>query len=524
MTMALLITLLVSRVTWHALDDYRYAADSSVAGRISMHLVRASDIKALERGFTSGFLASKTLPEAQQVEIIQQLRQSGDKHQKNALTLAKKFIEKRPKDFALKVGLEHEVNAANSLREARNLVDRQFKGEQQLITPQEWFKQATYVIGHNKHFRDALSSSVLEAPFVSRPYWTVRHWAWRISENAGRERGILAIQVAGNTPISSETLEQLNGFRDIVKHELEMLSSTKIQPGVDRRLVRAIEEMEAIFFNEYERTRQSIYTAANDGNYPLSHDQWLEVATNAINSILNVSEVSSKIIHEVVTSTRENKLLITKLYLLLLGFTIVLVVLAIRKVKQSAKALVQSKEFAEKTAEVLETEVNERRYLEQSLRSSQKGFRSLVMQNPTGIVVVNSVGGGLFSNLAAQKMLNRTEEQFETEGIQIPLLIGCQREVDIICADGSQGKAEARISETVWNDSPSTLILLNDISEREAMENELEHISYHDTLTGLPNRLLFSDRVRHAVIRAKRDETMLALLIVYAQHGHELMR
>ncbi|MEJ1341303.1 MAG: GGDEF domain-containing protein [Candidatus Sedimenticola sp. (ex Thyasira tokunagai)] len=121
-------------------------------------------------------------------------------------------------------------------------------------------------------------------------------------------------------------------------------------------------------------------------------------------------------------------------------------------------------------------------------------------------------------------MLNRTEEQFETEGIQIPLLIGCQREVDIICADGSQGKAEARISETVWNDSPSTLILLNDISEREAMENELEHISYHDTLTGLPNRLLFSDRVRHAVIRAKRDETMLALLIVYAQHGHELMR
>ncbi len=94
------------------------------------------------------------------------------------------------------------------------------------------------------------------------------------------------------------------------------------------------------------------------------------------------------------------------------------------------------------------------------------------------------------------------------------MLIGCQREVNIICADGSQGKAEARISETVWNDSPSTLILLNDISERKAAQNEIEHISYHDALTGLPNRLLFSDRVKHAVARAKRDKTMLALLFV----------
>ncbi len=420
MTMALLITLLVSQTTWHALEEYRSASDSAVAGEISIHLVRASGTQALERGFTSGVLASRTLPDAQLVEIIQQLRQSGDEHQKKAFALAQKFIEKHPDDFALKVGLQHEVDAENSLREARKLVDRQFNGERQLITPQEWFNEMTYMIGHNKHFRDALSSSVLEAPIVSRPYWTIRHWAWRISENAGRERGTLAINVAGNSPLSRDTLEQLNGFRAIVEHELEMLSSTKMESSVDGRLVRAIEEMEALFFEEYETTRGSVYAAGDTGDYPLSRDQWLATATTAINSILNVSEVSSQIIHEVVISTRESKLLITKLYLLLLGFTIVLVVLAIRKVKQSAKALVQSKEFAEKTAEVLETEVNERRYLEQSLRSSQEGFRSLVMQNPTGIVVVNSVGEGLFSNLAAQKMLKRTEEQFKTEGIQIP--------------------------------------------------------------------------------------------------------
>ena len=49
-------------------------------------------------------------------------------------------------------------------------------------------------------------------------------------------------------------------------------------------------------------------------------------------------------------------------------------------------------------------------------------------------------------------------------------------------------------------------IVLNvrDISERKAFEAELQHQAFHDTLTGLPNRALFRNRVEHALASRRR--------------------
>jgi predicted signal transduction protein with EAL and GGDEF domain len=45
-----------------------------------------------------------------------------------------------------------------------------------------------------------------------------------------------------------------------------------------------------------------------------------------------------------------------------------------------------------------------------------------------------------------------------------------------------------------------------DISERKALEAELERRAYHDPLTGLPNRQAFVDRLGHALRRTRRRE------------------
>lgn len=45
-------------------------------------------------------------------------------------------------------------------------------------------------------------------------------------------------------------------------------------------------------------------------------------------------------------------------------------------------------------------------------------------------------------------------------------------------------------------------------------EQKIRHIAHHDTLTGLPNRTFFNDRLHQAIVTAKRDKTNLALIFL----------
>jgi len=63
------------------------------------------------------------------------------------------------------------------------------------------------------------------------------------------------------------------------------------------------------------------------------------------------------------------------------------------------------------------------------------------------------------------------------------------------------------------------LVIVNrDITERKRVEAQLEHEALHDSLTGLPNRNLFLDRLQHAMDYAKRfPDFKFAVLFVDVQ-------
>ncbi len=76
---------------------------------------------------------------------------------------------------------------------------------------------------------------------------------------------------------------------------------------------------------------------------------------------------------------------------------------------------------------------------------------------------------------------------------------------------------------TLWNAAPDPLGELVfaaglDISERRKAEHQIEHLAYHDALTGLPNRHLFVDRLDNALTRAQRTGETLAVLFVDIDH------
>lgn len=71
----------------------------------------------------------------------------------------------------------------------------------------------------------------------------------------------------------------------------------------------------------------------------------------------------------------------------------------------------------------------------------------------------------------------------------------------------SEQKLEKRVAER-------TLILETLNNRLREKEKELEHLVRHDPLTGLANRLLLNDRIEHAVARARRSGTCVALLMI----------
>lgn len=58
------------------------------------------------------------------------------------------------------------------------------------------------------------------------------------------------------------------------------------------------------------------------------------------------------------------------------------------------------------------------------------------------------------------------------------------------------------------------LTSFHDVTERAAAEVELERMALYDSLTGLPNRNLFRDRLHHALDRARREGRGVGLLFV----------
>ncbi len=56
------------------------------------------------------------------------------------------------------------------------------------------------------------------------------------------------------------------------------------------------------------------------------------------------------------------------------------------------------------------------------------------------------------------------------------------------------------------------IAIKRDISEKKSYEEKLDRLAHHDALTGLPNRLLFSDRLTQRLAACERDGTSLAVM------------
>nr|WP_320048992.1 PAS domain S-box protein [uncultured Desulfuromonas sp.] len=80
--------------------------------------------------------------------------------------------------------------------------------------------------------------------------------------------------------------------------------------------------------------------------------------------------------------------------------------------------------------------------------------------------------------------------------------------------DGSTFPVEVSASQCLFNDQVYHVAFVRDISLRKKFQQQLEHQSNHDALTGLANRVLLEDRIHQAIVHAERSDIYAAVFLL----------
>ncbi|MCM2315682.1 MAG: GGDEF domain-containing protein [Thermoanaerobaculia bacterium] len=152
----------------------------------------------------------------------------------------------------------------------------------------------------------------------------------------------------------------------------------------------------------------------------------------------------------------------------------------------------------------------------------------------------SSLSDALGQNEAAKELV--AEAAAELSAINTELKQGLADQKSMPDLEAVIEKSEAvgeKVQEASEKLSSVNLVLQNAVTDRHALQGQLvavteqavadRHAALHDTLTGLPNRTLFNDRLEHGIAHAKRRGWPLAVMFVDLDdfkaindlHGHD---
>jgi len=202
----------------------------------------------------------------------------------------------------------------------------------------------------------------------------------------------------------------------------------------------------------------------------------------------------------------------------------------------------------EPAIQIVMRDVTERRRAARALEEAEARWRALVELSPEAVLLLRD-GRYVFANRAAAELygaadpaelVGRAPGDFFLEEFQPLIEERGQRllrdggrvppmEAKLRRLDGRIVDVETSGAFVLDGGRPTIQTVLRDITERKAIEAELRRLAHHDPLTGLPNRLLFFDRLGQLVALAERDERRGALLMldldgfkaVNDAHGHD---
>ena len=308
-----------------------------LANRISDDIITAAGFQAQERGFTAAALSSLGAAEGSLLQAVKDVRSKGDAPLERAFKDADSLALIDPANTAFKAALASAKNAHANFDSARRSADANFSSASRTFTAKEWIPAATAFIDAAAEMRTAAFASTASKETLGealRMNIELKQAVWLVSEYAGRERATLGSFIAGKKPVDAATLERLNTFRAIVDLNVKTILKLRASEGSRTGVKSAVAEMDRLFLDSFERVRESVYSAASTGKYPIDGGVWLEKSTEAINAILAVSAAVGREVGEKVAADMRSAQINMIISILVLAFVAALGVASLFVVKR----------------------------------------------------------------------------------------------------------------------------------------------------------------------------------------------
>ena len=161
-------------------------------------------------------------------------------------------------------------------------------------------------------------------------------------------------------------------------------------------------------------------------------------------------------------------------------------------------------------------------------------FRSLVHNTSDLITVVDAGGAIAYQSPSSERLVGVGAEQLlgtpfralvhpDDRAYYDALVLNVRSQPDgvvdgqfrLLHADGSDRHVDAIVSNLTADPAVAGLVFnTRDVTDRRRLEEQLERQAFFDSLTGLPNRAVFRDRLQHALARAERTSEGIAVLLL----------
>jgi diguanylate cyclase (GGDEF)-like protein/PAS domain S-box-containing protein len=179
-------------------------------------------------------------------------------------------------------------------------------------------------------------------------------------------------------------------------------------------------------------------------------------------------------------------------------------------------------------------DISDTKLAAEAIKESEARFRNLVEHSPQAVALhaegrllyANPTCAALLGYATADELIGEPMLRFitrDTSGRFVESLVSLSRTaaraptVECQFRPANEGRildVEVTSVPVTYTGRAGVLSILHDVTERKQLEQQLAHQAFHDPLTNLANRVLFRDRVEHALQRAVRGGGQPAVLFI----------